>query len=115
MGQYRPTVYVVQEHPRGETSAAEAYGNVVTILRRDEEITPRSMYGITKKLTNVLQHYRPNDYLICIGNPVAIGMAFAIAADFGHGVVRVLKWDKKRERYDELLVDLEAIFQERAG
>jgi hypothetical protein len=39
------------------------------------------------------------DYLLCIGDPVAIGLATAVAASRNYGRVKLLKWDRQEHRY----------------
>ncbi len=40
-----------------------------------------------------------DDYLLMIGDPAAIALASAVAADIGQGNLRLLKWDKQERKY----------------
>ena len=53
-----------------------------------------------------LEDYCPNDYLLPTGDPVIIGLAFAIAAEYGMGHLRVLKWDRQLNDYYAVKLNL---------
>jgi hypothetical protein len=54
----------------------------------------------------VLADFRPEeDYLLAIGDPIAIAAVSIIAAEY-NGRVSMLKWDKKRQSYQPHLIDI---------
>ncbi len=69
------------------------------------------MGRITKKLRERLKDFTANDYLLCAGNPISIGIAFMIAADLTGGIVKALKWDNQEHIYWSVTIDLEELDQ----
>ena len=51
--------------------------------------------------------YEEGDYILCIGNPVLIGWAVAIAASFSDsGQVRCLHWSSRERAYTCIAQDI---------
>jgi hypothetical protein len=46
-----------------------------------------------------LRDYSDEDFLLAMGDPIAIGLAVAIAANNNGGRVKMLKWDRRELRY----------------
>jgi ABC-type sugar transport system substrate-binding protein len=46
------------------------------------------------------------DYIVCIGDPAAIGIVCALAAQMNGGRFTVLKWDRQEHVYYPVHVDL---------
>ena len=102
-----PRIYVVQEQPQVNMSPALDYGDEFIFLLppgNHSVNTTRLVDTIATKLDN-FQH---DDYLLLIGDPVAIGVACTIASnlvnkDFVSGddlvPLKVLKWDRQDHRY----------------
>lgn len=57
---------------------------------------PTSYLG---ELQAKLRGFSDQDYLICAGNPILLGVAAAIAADANCGRVKFLQWSGERRRY----------------
>jgi hypothetical protein len=57
-------------------------------------------------LRDKLLSFSDSDFLLAIGDPIAIGMSVAIAAGFNSGKIRMLKWDRQEHRYYALEADL---------
>lgn len=96
------TVYVLQRvrkrnHKTNEyefkhdLSGAEAYGEIVELL--SPTATPHSP-GLIAELHRGLVTYDPErDWIVCLGSPVLIAYAVAIAADnTQRGRVKLLQW-----------------------
>lgn len=93
-------VYVVQVPERRNISGritskfdlkpAEKYGRLIPLL--GPTARPFSPEKIVDDLRHRLSQYDELDYILCIGNPILIGWATAIAADFNDGVVSMLQW-----------------------
>jgi hypothetical protein len=54
---------------------------------------------IVSQLRRKLRHYGDEDWLLALGDPAIIGIAFAIAAESNSGRVNLLKWDKREKTY----------------
>lgn len=98
------TVYVVQEVPKFDISKAEKYGRIQCIL------PPGNMSYSTdatyKKACENLKSFGPDDFLLLIGDPVAIGLCFTIAAALADGKLQLLKWDNRQLEYKVVNVNI---------
>jgi hypothetical protein len=102
------TVYVVQDTLRKDRvsgklvekfdlSAAEQFGELVFLLPHDA--SPFDLKPVINALHALLKDYTPQDYILCIGSPVLIGLAVAIAADYASGHVSMLQWSGANQCY----------------
>lgn len=97
-------VYVVQNTQGKNIFPATKFGEIVILLPEGQvtfAIAPTT-YALTKGLAN----YSGNDYLLLIGDPIAIGLATAIAVKNTGGSVRFLKWDRQSQDYIPLSIIL---------
>lgn len=108
-----PTVYVVQNsltrgpdgslRPKHKTEDAARFGRVVDLLGPSASPWGR---GVVDEMHRKLGEFTEEDFLVLIGSPVLIGYAFAIAADQTGGIVNVLQWDGKGDRYFPVKCDV---------
>ena len=92
------TVYVIQEMPYKDVLSAEEYGNLKSVIEPGLQLI-LSPDPITNKIRKVLKDFNDEDYLLLIGDPSIIGIACAVASDINMGRFKVLKWDRRREKY----------------
>jgi hypothetical protein len=57
-------------------------------------------------MRRLLSKFTDEDYLLLSGDPVAIAIAGALAADHNQGRMKTLKWDNYEKRYYPLQIDL---------
>lgn len=98
-------VYVIQEVPGKNILSAGNYGEIVILLPEDKQIifSPGpTLYELKQKLFK----FCDNDYLLLIGDPVAIALACMVAADNNRGSLKLLKWDKQERVYYPIKIDL---------
>lgn len=100
----RPRVFVVQETKRNITAAVD-YGPVTFLLPEQENVMLNAQ-PVIRKLRRGLRDYRPTDYLLPLGDPAAIGAAFAVAASVTGGYVNLLKYDRQSGRYFPVRMDI---------
>jgi len=100
-----PTVYVVSETSQHNISPAMAYGQIETILPPNAQIA-FSIAPTIRRIKRKLENFCDEDYLVCIGDPTAIGVVSAIAAALNNGRYKCLKWDKYEKKYIPIQVDL---------
>ena len=116
-----PTIYIPQRpHPsqlEDITTKAVKFGEVRVIMGR-EQIVPieehpnnRAPWMITPedavhRLWEGLASVCADDYVLAIGDPVAVAIAFAIVASRTGGRVNVLKWDRQAAEYYAVPVNL---------
>ncbi len=108
-----PCVYVVNE-----TLVRDGSG-----FRTLHDLTPAAEFGALKhilpggpvspdpeaRLAGIrrgLSGFRATDYLLPVGNPLAIGCAIALAAQLTGGPVRVLRWQRRDLRYEAAELNL---------
>jgi len=98
-------VYVVQDVKHINILPASVYGKLIRLLS-DGQIT-LSIQPAIHKLTKLLKDFSDEDYLLLVGDPVAIGLATAIAMKSNRGVVNFLKWDRQEKCYYPLKANIE--------
>lgn len=101
-----PTVYVVQDDPKKNYTSALDFGRVEGVLAAREEATMLNVPQIVTKIRYALRNMTSQDYLVLIGNPISIGIAFAVAAEVTGGMFNVLKWDQQEKRYFVAAINL---------
>ena len=98
------TVYVVQEVPKFNVLPARKYGELELMLPPGQ-IT-LSAGPTVNRLKHKLRNFTDMDYLLLIGDPLAIGLAVAVASNANRGKVKLLKWDRQERQYYPLSVNL---------
>jgi hypothetical protein len=102
-------VYVTQEAPGRNLTPARKYGELSVLLPPGNLVL--SPGPTIKRLRRGLLSYTDNDYLLLMGDPVGMSLAFAIAASRTGGIVKVLKWDRQKEDYWPITFDLEGRYE----
>jgi len=105
-------VYVLQDIPGSKLGTpkinilgASKFGKLKVLLPENAQIilTPGPMIS---ELRQKLKNYRPQDYILCTGDPSVIGVACAIVSDLTIGVFNLLKWDKQEKIYYSVEINL---------
>ena len=93
------TVYVVQE-PNADKNILSAtdFGELQMILPARENMM-FSPAPTVSKIKTALKDYSDDDYILCIGDPAAIGIAIHYALMANRQRVKILKWDRREYRY----------------
>ena len=99
------TVYVIQEMPYKDFLSAEKYGELKPVLEPGYQLILSPAPTVTK-IKRVLKNFNDDDDLLLIGDPSIIGVACAVASDINMGRFKVLKWDRRREKYLPLEIDI---------
>ena len=101
-------VYVAQQPPRHiNILSASDFGYLVFCLPNsgpDSQVI-YSVSPFNRKMKKNLQNFRPQDYLLAIGDPIIIGLCNIAISDINNGKFNVLKWEKRESRYFPLEVD----------
>lgn len=100
-----PKVYVISETGQHNISPALQYGDIVTLLPPNAQVA-FSVVPTVRRIQRKLENFTDNDYLLFIGDPTAISIVSAVAAERNHGRYKCLKWDKFERRYIPIQVDL---------
>ena len=91
-------VYVIQEMPGKNILPAAKFGQIVPLLPPSGQIAYSAGFA-TNQLNAKLSNFNDSDYLLLIGDPVAIGISVAIACKWNKGKAKLLKWDKREMEY----------------
>ena len=108
-------VFIVQEVTRRDRASGElrpihdlrpaaVYGDLVPLLGTDR-IT-LSPGPVVFELRKKLRGFSDDDYLLAVGDPIAIGIATAVAAEENGGRVCMLKWDREARAYISISFEL---------
>lgn len=97
------TVFVVQETPGKNILPAARFGELKVLLPPGQ-IQVDAMPAV-RRLSKLLSDFCDEDHLLCIGDPVAIAIAAAIAAANNNGRLKLLKWDRQEGQYYSVEAD----------
>ena len=90
-------VYVTQECVGKNLLSAREFGEMTLLLGPEQLVLDTS--SAIDKLWDKLEDFSDEDFLLPIGDPVAIGLATYVAAYYNSGRVKFLKWDRQEKRY----------------
>ena len=99
------TVYVIQEKPGVDMTDALRFGDFKELLPRKDQLAISSQ-PVIHALKNKLKNLSDDDYLLCLGDPSIISIVSAVAASLNRGRFKLLKWDRKLEKYYPVEVDI---------
>ena len=88
---------------------ASEYGELQTLLPPGQVMLATA--PTIRVLRDKLRTFSDSDYLLAIGDPIAIGLSVAIAAGFNGGKIKMLKWDRQEHRYYAIEADLNGVRQ----
>jgi hypothetical protein len=88
---------------------AAEYGELQTLLPPGQVMLATA--PTIRALRDKLRTFSDSDYLLAIGDPIAIGLSVAIAAGFNGGKIKMLKWDRQEHRYYAIEADLNGVRQ----
>lgn len=99
------TVFVTQENPRVNIIGAAQWGDLEPLTNPFDQIQINPG-RIVSQIRTKLRRITEDDWLLAMGDPAIIGVAFAIAAERNHGRVNVLKWDRMEKAYYPVTIQL---------
>ena len=72
------------------------------------EIDPNSAdaYFERGKEKQKLKDYNDDDFILAMGDPVAIGISCIIASEVNNGKVNILKWDRENSCYYNVKINM---------
>ena len=65
-----------------------------------------ALQPLVASLKHALKDFCDDDYILTVGDPVAIGMATSIAANANRGRVKFLRWDRQTRSYIKIKVEI---------
>lgn len=101
-------VFAVQQHRRFDREAGELvdvhdlspalrFGELLYLL--SPTAAPWAVGEVVEELEGKLWDYRPEDYLLMVGNPVLCCLAAVVAARASGGRLRFLQWNGRSHEY----------------
>lgn len=90
-------VFIPQERSEFDLTPALEYGELV-VLNHGGDVY-HDATGMVQEMKNKLRDMTHQDYVMMIGDPLAIGAAVATAAAILDGKVKCLKWSRRNRRY----------------
>ena len=100
------SVYVVEKpSDKKNISSALEYGEFEFILD-DRSNMMYSPVPTVNRIRKKLQHFNDDDYLLLIGDPVAIGVCMHYALLSNRSKVKLLKWDNRDYKYNIIEVNI---------
>lgn len=110
-----PRCYVPQEPTRFnretgmrtsilDLTPALRYGSIVVCL--PPSVSLFATHPVAIALAEKMKDFTSDDYLIAVGDPTLIGMAFHIAARRTGGKFNQLKWDRATQQYLALQISI---------
>ena len=99
------TVFVTQENPRVDIVSALKCGDLEPLASPFDQVH-LNPGRVVASMRRKLRKFDDDDWLLAMGDPAIIGIAFAIAASVNHGHVNLLKWDKIEKSYYPVKVNL---------
>jgi hypothetical protein len=104
-------VFVTQENPRVDILPATKWGELNSLASPFDQVL-MNPGRIVSQMRRKLKWFDDEDWLLAMGDPAIIGIAFAIAADANAGRVNLLKWDKREKSYYPVHVSLRGGIEE---
>jgi len=90
--------------PFMDLTPAAAYGELEVLLPHGQvALSPAPMISGLKRS---LAKFSDEDYLVLVGDPVAMSIATAIAAKVNNGKVKVLKWNRETRSYIQVALNI---------
>jgi len=88
-----------------DISPAMKFGEVEVLLPQNTQIAFSTAPAI-RRLKSKLRNFSDDDYILLTGDPVAIGLACAIASFYNAGRYTALKWDRREHLYIPVKIDV---------
>jgi len=87
-----------------DLSAAASYGDLEVLIKSNN--IGIALQPLVTSLKHALRNFSDDDYILTVGDPVAIGLASTIAANANRGRVTFLRWDRQTRAYIKIKVEI---------
>lgn len=98
-------VFVVQDNSNLNLAKATKYGHLTSLLPQQTNIT-MSPQPVLRQLRTRLKSFTDQDFLLLLGDPIAIALAAVIASEVNNGRVKFLKFDRGLNDYFIVSADI---------
>jgi hypothetical protein len=89
--------------PMYDFTPAEAHGRLVIVLGPGNIFQHRMSQALAQ-IRTVLANYSERDFIIAVGDPVAIAASVMVAAERTGGRVNLLRWDRLTKSYESFAI-----------
>ncbi len=86
--------------PTIDLTPASVYGDIEILIESNN--TGIAIQPLISVLRSRLKDFNDDDYILPVGDPVAIGVVTSIASDNNRGQIKMLRWDRRLLRYIEI-------------
>lgn len=90
--------------PVHSLTEAAVYGDIEVLIATNH--VGIALQPLIASMKNKLRNFDDDDYLLPVGDPVAIGIATTIAAAYNRGRVNFLRWDRQTRSYIKIKVEM---------
>jgi hypothetical protein len=90
--------------PSIDLSPALTYGEIRHVFQPGK--IPVHPMAIVEMARDGLAEFTADDYLLLVGDPLAIGVATGVAMQHVDGSIRILRWFSRARQYEELMLHL---------
>ena len=104
-------VFVTQENPHVDILSATQWGDLTSLAAPFDQILTNPG-RLVAQIKRKLKRFDDDDWLLAMGDPAIIGIAFAIAAGANAGRVNMLKWDRLEKVYYPVRIHLRGGIEE---
>lgn len=91
--------------PSFDLSPALKYGDIELLLDTGVMVGI-AIAPVVQTFKDKLRNYSSDDYILPTGDPVAMGVAIAVAAKYNAGTVNILRWDRRERKYITLTAEI---------
>jgi hypothetical protein len=102
-------IVVCQDPGHKDIGQADFYGELIflDLPDVDSESVDLVSSALYKELNRI--NFTHNDYILMLGDPAVLSMALTIAASRTAGVAKILKYNRLRQKYFAVTIDLNNI------
>lgn len=87
-----------------DLAPAREYGTLQVLLPAGPVLITPDL--AVRQLREKLANFQPTDWLMCLGDPVAIAASSAIVAELNDGIIPLLVFDRQVKKYNSIKVDV---------
>lgn len=93
----KPTVWVIQASDKN-LEPARKFGNIEVMVMQNHHSPEAEVTAVNAITQTIMREFKENDFLLPIGNPLYLMVAYHAAAEVS-AKVKVLLWDRKTADY----------------
>ena len=101
----------ILREPSVDLAPAREFGEIISVFPPGHLwVGGNTAFNFVATARTALADFTANDYLLLLGDPLALGVAAVVAAERAGGLVTFLRWFNREKRYEPFAVDLSEEF-----